>query len=243
MTTTKSTATSKPKTTKPAIAAVPSLPILTAKMADVARTQRDQVRHLELTATRPGTYARVRLVDLHDTTQLLELPADELRRVLEMANAARAYSDRPAELEDGSLDVERAVVLARADAETRDAYVVAGFLEPRLIRGEGDRTSPAQVVVDAIHPADRQAFFELCKGGAPDTGPDTATEARTPAGSGDQVARHSVDAAEWDELTAKAERGAAAAEYVDGLHGAFSGLMTPEQPTDNAEPVDRDSAA
>lgn len=177
-TTSKRTTTTTPTTTKPrtgrgAIAAVPPLTILTPRLAEQARAARDGLQAFELTATSPGTWARVRMVDLSDSDQLVALPADVLRDVLQAHEDARAYVGQPVTLEGGGLNIERVVALGKGDQLIRDAYCLAGFVDPPLIRHESARIAPAQIVVDAIHPADRQRFFDLCQGARPDAGPDS----------------------------------------------------------------------
>jgi hypothetical protein len=157
--------------TRPKAADAPAAPpppdrfVLTASLADQARQKREAVQDFALTATAPGAYARVRLVDLSDQATLSSLPESLLRRVLGIANDIELREGKTTPVQDdGSLDIERAIRLAKANARAIDAYCVAGFVEPSLIFSEEDRIHDAQVIVSDIHPADRTRFFEWCQG-------------------------------------------------------------------------------
>ena len=143
--------------------------VLTASLADLARKKREAVRDFELTATSDGfdgvAIARVRLVDLADSATLTSLPESLLRKVLTIANDVEIREGRTNPVQDdGSLDIDRAIRVAKANARAIDAYCVAGFVEPALIFTEGERVRDDQVLVSDIHPADRQRFFDWCQG-------------------------------------------------------------------------------
>ena len=169
--------------------------VLTASLADLARKQREAVRDFPLTATSEhldGTaIARVRLVDLADSATLTSLPETLLRKVLTIANDVEIREGRTNPVQDdGSLNIDRAIRVAKANARAIDAYCVAGFVEPVLILAESDRTSKEQVLVSNIHPADRQRFFDWCQGRHTEAAatvepfPDGSTEGVATGGSG-----------------------------------------------------------
>jgi len=49
--------------------------------------------------------------------------------------------------------------------------------------------------------------------------------AATRSGGGGNVYVFALKSDEWVDMVRKNERGAGAANYVDGLHGAFAGMM------------------
>jgi hypothetical protein len=171
--------------------AAPPRFILTTSLAEIARQKREAVQEFELTATAPGAFAKVRLVDLSDQATLTSLPETLLRKILGIANDVELREGRTNPVqEDGTLDVERAIRVAKANARAVDAYCVAGFVEPPLIFTEGERVRDDQVVVSDIHPADRQRFFEWCQGrhaeasAAVEPFPDGSAEGVATGGSG-----------------------------------------------------------
>jgi len=149
--------------------------LFSADLAGQAIERRNAVHDFELTATMPGAFARVRMVDLNDQSALLALPERVLRFVLGMANDIDSREGKAAvgerTNEDGSLNVENVLKAAQLEAKMFDGYCLAGFVEPRLVltqdevdreRGSTDGDKP--VLLDAIHPADRRRFYLWCDG-------------------------------------------------------------------------------
>ena len=139
--------------------------ILTASLADLARQKREAVQRFDLSATAPGAYAMVRLVDLGDVATLTDMPDHLLTKVLMIANDVEIREGRTKPVnDDGTFNAEHVLKLMRANKASVNAYCVSGFVDPPVIFEETDRTNPEQLVVDMIHPADRQRFFDWCHG-------------------------------------------------------------------------------
>ncbi len=111
---------------------------------------------------RTGGKALVRRLSLTDRAMVGHLPARLQRKVWEMVSE---NSKGTAALEsDGSLNPAQALNnLKRAEA-VADAYLVAGFIKPRVIFTEADRESPGDVLVEEIEVTDKQAYVLWCEG-------------------------------------------------------------------------------
>lgn len=158
--------------TKPKAADAPAVSSSTPepKLFDTAMAQQaikrwDTVHDFALTATQQGAFARVRLVDLSDGAMLNSLPNTLLERVLQIAaDIDPNRKSVPVISDAGVIDLDRAKRNVDRQAAICDAYCIAGFVQPPLIVAESDRTAPDQVLLRAIHPADRQRFFQWCQG-------------------------------------------------------------------------------
>jgi len=95
------------------------------------------------------------------------LPARLQRKVWEMVS--ENSKGAAAVTSDGSLNPAQALNnLKRAEA-VADAYLVAGFIKPRVIFTEADRESPGDVLVEEIEVTDKQAYVLWCEGDEKET--------------------------------------------------------------------------
>jgi hypothetical protein len=162
--------------------------VLTAALADLAKQQREAVQEFVLPATAKGAFARVRVPDLGDPDVLMALPDTLLRQILKVVNDVETNEGRIAAVDLSKPD-EVDLVAAKHNAMRQraivDAYCIAGFVEPPLAMTEDEQTTTAHVLISAIHPSDRIAFFNWCQGQHTEA---TATAAEFPDGSPESVA-------------------------------------------------------
>lgn len=133
--------------------------ILTPERVAAAKLQADLGYWFRLTRT--GGTARVRRISAADRIAVGHLPFAQQQRVLDAlagvgqtANALRS---------DGSVSVPQALRNMAEQDELVNAYCVAGFLQPRLIFREQERTAPDQIVVTDLDSQDRRQFFLWCE--------------------------------------------------------------------------------
>ena len=135
---------------------------LTPSQAKAAREKREAATMLTLKHT--GGKALVRHATLSDVSVIGALPDKLQRRVLQMINDIRAITDTSTTSDDGSLDVDKTITLLKGDAKTIDIHCLIGFVKPRLIVADSDRTDPGEVVLSDIDPRDRKAVFDWMQG-------------------------------------------------------------------------------
>lgn len=129
--------------------------LLTPERARAARTKAEQGFWFRLPRT--GGKALVRRITSADRVAIGTLPQHQQQRVL---NALAKVGDQPSALRsDGSVSVSQWQRNSASMEEITNAYCVAGFLKPRLIFSESQRSADDQICVDLIDPYDRQQFF------------------------------------------------------------------------------------
>lgn len=155
------------RTTKAAEAPAATQPerfILTSETAELAKEARLAPQEFALEATAPGAIARVRVVDLNSLDDILALPERFRRQIFEMQKEVeRRNGNFTVKDDDGNIDIESGMEAIRLYKQAIDLYCLAGFVEPKLITSEHERTDTAQVLIELVHPADRQRFFEWCQ--------------------------------------------------------------------------------
>ena len=89
------------------------------------------------------------------------------RQILKVVNDVETNEGRIAPVDISKPD-EIDLVAAKQNAQRQraivDAYCIAGFVEPPLAMTEDDQKTTDHVLISAIHPSDRIAFFNWCTG-------------------------------------------------------------------------------
>jgi hypothetical protein len=129
--------------------------------ARVAAAKAQAERGYWFALSRTGGRARVRRISAADRVQVGHLPFPQQQRVLNAL--ARMTETATARRADGSVSVPQALRNMREQEEVVNAYCVAGFLQPRLIFREEERTSPDEIVVGDLDFTDRRQFFLWCE--------------------------------------------------------------------------------
>lgn len=131
---------------------------LTPDRARQAREQAERGFIFRLKWT--GGKAHVRRIDPTDRLVMGQLPDRMQGRVLK---ALTDYGQTSSALDKGGNIVPAKVMNNLAKQEDLvNAYCIIGFLKPRLIASEADRTSDDEVVVTDIAWQDRRAFWGVC---------------------------------------------------------------------------------
>lgn len=129
--------------------------LLTPARARAARTKAEHGYWFRLPRT--GGKALVRRISGSDRASIGSLPQHQQKLVLD---ALAKSGEQPSALRaDGSINPAQWQRNAKANEEICNAYCVAGFLRPRLIFSEAERTDDSEVVVTDVDPHDRQLFF------------------------------------------------------------------------------------
>jgi len=129
--------------------------LLTPERVQAARTRAEQGYWYRLPRT--GGKALVRRITSADRVAIGTLPQHQQQRVL---NALAKVGDQPSAMRsDGSVSLAQWQRNSKANEDICNAYCVAGFLKPRLIFSEMERTADDQIPVELIDPYDRQQFF------------------------------------------------------------------------------------
>jgi hypothetical protein len=129
--------------------------LLTPERARSARTKAGQGFWFRLPRT--GGKALVRRITSADRVAIGTLPQHQQQRVL---NALAKVGDQPSAMRsDGSVALAQWQRNSKANEEICNAYCVAGFVKPRLIFSEMERTDDGQVLVTDLDAYDRQQFF------------------------------------------------------------------------------------
>lgn len=131
-------------------------PVLSAKVANDAQAKREQVHDFALPFTAPGTWAKVHAVQISDPSVMMSLPPLLVKQLVEETIEAAEVLAKSEDLIEQFQQYGLVITAHRATC-------IAGFIDPPLIMSETDRTSPDQVVVDAIHPRDQHRYYEWCQ--------------------------------------------------------------------------------
>jgi len=133
--------------------------LLTPEAARASRVQADRGYWFKLTRT--GGRALVRRLSATDRVSIGHLPFHQQQRVLNAL--ARMGENADTRRFDGSVSVPQALRNLANQEEGINAYCVAGFLKPKLIYAERERTAVDEVVVTDLDPIDRRQFFLWCE--------------------------------------------------------------------------------
>jgi len=118
--------------------------------------------------TLAGAVAKVRLINPNARDDIAGFPKEILEyalksiRIDQTTGAAEFRDDMPPIVDESGSVTSTGLELMQMEIKMIDAIAIRGFIEPRLIGSESDRTDPADVLVDVIAPADRRRFYELC---------------------------------------------------------------------------------
>jgi hypothetical protein len=143
--------------------------VFSADFVDAAVTfQNGDLVDFALPNTMPGAVAKVRLINPNSTDDIAGFPKDILEYALKSIRIdpatgdATFRDDMPAILDESGTVTATGLELMQMEIRMIDAIAIRGFVEPRLIESESDRSSPSDVLVDVISPRDRRRFYELC---------------------------------------------------------------------------------
>lgn len=138
----------------------------TADHASKILSERDRTYEFALVHTAQGATARVRLVDISNEDEMEEWPDSLVDFVISNVvvdpetGEQKLAGDVKLLKSDGRIDAGMARALWKTSNEMARAICIRGFMEPKLIASEEDRTSPDEVLVEVIDPDDRKRFME-----------------------------------------------------------------------------------
>jgi hypothetical protein len=145
--------------------------MLTAALASKAMKRRNETHTFSLPATAraadvPAIEVTVKVPDLGDPEILTALPDQLLRTILMAVNDVEAREGNQQAIDISKpeeVDFVQAKRQAFRNTALINAYCLAGFVEPQLVLTEAEQKNTSQVLLEAIHPTDRAAFFNWCQ--------------------------------------------------------------------------------
>jgi hypothetical protein len=145
--------------------------MLTAALASKAMQRRNETHTFSLPATAraadvPAIEVTVKVPDLGDPEILTALPDQLLRTILMAVNDVEAREGNQHAIDISKpeeVDFSQAKRQAFRNTALINAYCLAGFVEPQLVLTEAEQKNTSQVLLEAIHPTDRAAFFNWCQ--------------------------------------------------------------------------------
>jgi hypothetical protein len=145
--------------------------MLTAALASKAMKRRNETHTFSLPATAraadvPAIEVTVKVPDLGDPEILTALPDQLLRTILMAVNDVEAREGNQQAIDISKpeeVDFVQAKRQAFRNTALINAYCLAGFVEPQLVLTEAEQKNTNQVLLEAVHPTDRAAFFNWCQ--------------------------------------------------------------------------------
>jgi hypothetical protein len=145
--------------------------MLTAALASKAMQRRNETHTFSLPATAreagvPAIEVTVKVPDLGDPDVLTDLPDSLLRQILMVVNEVEAQEGTETAVDlskPEDIDFVAAKRKAIRNKALVNAYCLAGFVEPQLVATEAEQKNTNQILLEAIHPNDRNAFFNWCQ--------------------------------------------------------------------------------
>jgi hypothetical protein len=144
---------------------------LTAALANKAWRKRNELHNFLLPATArdagvDAIEVTVKIPDLGDPEILTALPDQLLRTILMAVNQVEVLEGNQKAIDISKpeeVDFVQAKRQAFRNTALINAYCLAGFVEPQLVLTEAEQKNTNQVLLDAVHPTDRAAFFNWCQ--------------------------------------------------------------------------------